>query len=122
PGSRMWASNWTDSSGNLWLFGGFGFDSTGAAGDLNDLWEFNPSTKQWAWMGGNSTVPADSGQPGVYGTLGTPASANAPGGRYEASSWVDSNGDLWLIGGDGFDSSGTLGLLNDLWEFQVSST
>ena len=24
---------------------------------LNDLWEFNPSTNQWTWMGGSKTVP-----------------------------------------------------------------
>ena len=34
---------------------------------------------QWAWAGGSSTV----GQPGVYGTLGTPAPGNIPGGRVE---------------------------------------
>jgi len=28
PGSRYEAVNWTDSSGNLWLFGGYGIDST----------------------------------------------------------------------------------------------
>ncbi len=30
-----------DASGNLWLFGGLGEDSTeGAGGALNDLWEY----------------------------------------------------------------------------------
>ena len=46
------ASSWTDSSGNLWLFGGYGVDANGLESGLNDLWEFNPSTNEWAWMGG----------------------------------------------------------------------
>jgi hypothetical protein len=41
PGSRYDAANWTDSSGNFWLFGGNG----GSNGSYNDLWKFNPSTK-----------------------------------------------------------------------------
>jgi N-acetylneuraminic acid mutarotase len=56
PGGRADASTWTDSSGNLWLFGGngFGFPNSGVFAILNDLWEFNPSTNQWAWMGGSN--------------------------------------------------------------------
>src|SRR5271168_2966610 len=64
PGGREGAAYWTDSKGNFWLFGGEGFDSTGTAGDLNDLWEFNISTGYWAWMGGSSTVGSSEGQPG----------------------------------------------------------
>jgi hypothetical protein len=31
-----------DASGNFWLFGGLGMDSTGTLGYLNDLWKFEP--------------------------------------------------------------------------------
>ena len=51
PGNRMNAVSWIDSSGNLWLFGGVGSSSP-----TNDLWEFNPSTKQWTWMSGSNGV------------------------------------------------------------------
>lgn len=122
PGPRLDAVSWTDSKGNLWLFGGNGPDSTGNYGFLNDLWEFNPSTRQWTWVGGSSTLPCGGcGQPGVYGEKGTPAASNIPGGRYWATGWTDSKGNLWLFGGVGSDSAGTLGLLNDLWEFNPSS-
>jgi hypothetical protein len=42
PGDRTAAVSWTDSSGNFWLFGGYGYDSTGALGQLYDLWRFQP--------------------------------------------------------------------------------
>jgi hypothetical protein len=117
PGGRFDAVSWTDSSGNLWLFGGEGFDSTSALGLLNDLWEFSPTTKEWTWMSGSNTVPSGgAGQPGVYGTLGVPAAANVPGGRESAVSWIDSGGDLWLFGGGG--SALAQGDLNDLWRYQ----
>jgi hypothetical protein len=39
------------------------------------------STPEWAWMGGNNTVPSGKGQPGVYGTEYQFAPSNGPGGR-----------------------------------------
>ena len=40
PGTRMTSASWTDPAGNFWLFGGYGYDSVGDNGVLNDLWEF----------------------------------------------------------------------------------
>jgi N-acetylneuraminic acid mutarotase len=117
PGARQAASSWTDSSGNLWLFGGVGYDATGAVGNLNDLWQYSPSTGQWVWISGGNGVSAS----GVYGTQGTAAASNVPGARQAANSWVDSSGNLWLFGGVGYDSTGALGSLNDLWEYSTSS-
>jgi N-acetylneuraminic acid mutarotase len=97
PGSRTQATSWTDNSGNLWLFGGQGYVTDGSSGNLNDLWEFNPASNLWAWMGGSSSV----GQPGVYGTMGTPAAGNIPASSSGgASSWTDHNGNFWLFGLD----------------------
>lgn len=122
PGSRSNAVSWIDKSGNLWLFGGYGLDSAGAMGYLNDLWKYTPSTNQWTWMSGSATLASctgnsDCGPLGVYGTQGVSAPTNAPGGRNQASAWTDSNGDFWLFGGLGTDSAGKFGLLNDLWRF-----
>jgi hypothetical protein len=122
PGGREGASAWTDSSGKVWLFGGFGFGANANLGSLNDLWELNPSTNEWAWMGGSSTTTsANTGQPGVYGTLGTPAAGNIPGGRQFPSIWTDRSGNFWLLGGGGADANGTSGYLNDLWEFSPAT-
>ena len=121
PGGHFGSVTWIDASGNLWLFGGYGYDSTGAQGYLNDLWKFNPelgSNGEWNWMGGSSTVgKSGGGQSGFYGTLGLAASKNIPGGRYKAVSWIDASGNLWFFGGTGSDSTGTFGELNDLWKF-----
>jgi hypothetical protein len=111
PGARYQASPWTDNSGNFWLFGGIGFDSAGNSGDLNDLWKY--SGGQWTWMGGSNVIS----QKGVYGTLQVPAAANILGARFYATTWTDAAGSLWLFGGQGFDSIGGEGFLNDLWRY-----
>lgn len=124
PGGREWAVSWTDASGNFWLFGGTGLDSNGTRGDLNDLWKYNPGTSIWTWMGGAQSLCNIGGSyacAGVYGTQGIPAPANAPGSRTDAASWTDSCGNLWLFGGGGRDSTGTGGILNDLWMYDPAT-
>ena len=117
PGARTNAVTWTDGSGNLWLFGGFGYDGTGAIGFLNDLWKFNGTT--WTFVSGGTTNQVN--QNGIYGTQGTAAATNMPGGRQEAAGWVDASGNLWLFGGEGEDATGTPnGILNDLWVYNVA--
>jgi hypothetical protein len=66
-------------------------------------------SNEWAWMSGSTT----EGSFGVYGTEGTPAPQNVPGSRSEAVTWTDQKGNLWLFGGEGFDSAGNSGYLND---------
>jgi N-acetylneuraminic acid mutarotase len=118
PGARSYSISWMDSSGNLWLFGGTGYDSSesGAYGALNDLWKFNPLTGEWTWISGSN----EADQPGAYGSKNTPSVANIPGARSYSISWTDSSGSLWLFGGLGYDSSDSAryGDLNDLWKFE----
>jgi N-acetylneuraminic acid mutarotase len=111
PGAREDAYNWVDSSGNLWLFGGLGYDSTGTSGYLNDLWKY--SGGQWTWVGGSNVVS----QPGIYGTKGTASANNVPGARWAGITWVDAAGNAWLFGGTGFYAGSSVGFLNDLWEY-----
>jgi len=121
PGGRCCAATWFDTSGNLWLFGGQGFDDSGTQGTLNDLWEFSPTAKTWTWISGYNHTLSGSGYPGVYGTKGVPSTSNFPATRDFPVSWIDVNGNLWLFGGRGIDSTGTSGLLNDLWEFSPTN-
>lgn len=117
PPSGVAGIGWTDNSGNLWVFGGYARDSTGAVGYLNDLWEYSPASGEWTWVGGSATANAK----GVYGTLGVAAATNVPGGREYPDYWTDASGNLWLFGGYGYDSAGSLGELNDLWKYSPTT-
>jgi len=112
PGARTQGVGWIDGSGNLWLFGGYGYDSTASYGLLNDLWEY--SAGQWTWMGGSNLW----GEGGTYGTQGTPAPDNIPGARGNAVTWTDASGDFWLMGGSG-NGATSEGYLNDLWRYSA---
>jgi hypothetical protein len=122
PGARWGSVSWTDSAGNFYLFGGQGNAAPGFSGLLNDLWVFKPD--HYDTSSGNYT--------GSYTYLGTWtnlsgfASANVagsyvttpfPGSRWGAAFCTDSSGTVWMFGGQGYDSAGNLGLLNDLWKY-----
>jgi N-acetylneuraminic acid mutarotase len=121
PGARSDAVSCTDHSGNFYLFGGYSQAANfGANGYLNDLWEYTPSTNQWTWLTGSDTYS----QPGVYGTQGAPEPGNTPGARIGHNCWTDLNGNIWIFGGDGYDSSANPDgymELNDLWEFNTTT-
>ncbi len=118
PGGRLSAVAWLDSQGCLWLFGGTGHDSANDSGRLNDLWRYDPISRQWTWMSGSDIRQ----QMGVYGTRGIADPLNVPGGRYEAVSWRDNEDQLWLFGGLGLDAfiPGDR-KLNDLWLFDPAT-
>jgi hypothetical protein len=116
PGARVNAVTWKDNVGNIWLFGGYGFDGSSNEGFLSDLWEYTGGN--WVFVSGNQTTNVN----GIYGTQGTAALTNLPGGRQEAVGWADASGNLWLFGGEGLDSTGTAnGILNDLWVYKIST-
>lgn len=114
PGARQNSFTWIDASGNLWLFGGYGFDSTGQFGDLNDLWKY--SAGQWTWMGGSNVY----GDLGSYGIQGTANPSNVPPARDSGVSWTDAAGNFWLFGGTDYNAhTNGGGFLNDLWKFSA---
>ena len=122
PGGRHGSMVWTDSSGNLWLFGGIGYDSTSALTDvaLADLWMYNPVSNLWTFEGGTQglvTSPFD----GVYGAEGVPASGNLPGARAAASSWTDSSGRFWMFGGVYIGSNTAYTYYNDMWVYDPAT-
>jgi hypothetical protein len=107
PGARSDLFSWTDPSGNFWLFGGFGNDSTLTQGELNDLWEYSVSTNEWTWKNGSNV----RNQNGTFGTLGQLAPGNIPESREGGASWADASGSLWLFAGSGANA------FNDLWMY-----
>ncbi len=86
PGARAYATSWTDSHGNLWLYGGM--NQSTSSGLYNDLWEYSRSAAEWIWISG----------PG-----------GGPGARYGAAGWSAGFADFWIFGGFG------QGILGDFW-------
>jgi N-acetylneuraminic acid mutarotase len=110
PGARQGAMAWRDTTGNLWLFGGYGYAAS-ATGYLNDLWKWDGT--YWTWIAGTNLTD----QFGSYGTKGVASGTNQPGTRVHAQAWTTTSGELWLFGGYGHDGATTQGFLNDLWRF-----
>ncbi len=109
PGARWETSAaWTDSSNNLWLFGGYEINQ----GVFNDLWRYNIATNMWTWMKGSQF----NGQLGIYGIKGIESSDNTPGARQAYGRWKDNDGNLWLFGGLNYGI-----LYNDLWRYNPNT-
>ena len=117
PGCRGdGVATWVDTSGNLWLFGGYGFDKDSIKGALSDLWKYTIATNTWTWIAG----PDTANSPGNYGTIMVPSSANNPPARfYTNCSWTDNNNNLWLFGG--FEQYVGQGRLSDLWKYDIAT-
>ena len=105
PGARSKSVSWSDPSGSLWLFGGEYVYSS-----RNDLWKWDGAN--WTWVSGSN----GQAEGGSYGTKGVAVPGNVPGRRYRSASWVDSGGNFWLFGGQGWAAS-VYGELNDLWKW-----
>lgn len=106
PSARCGASIWTDDSGKLWLFGGFGMIDNQAR-SLNDLWYFQ--NNKWKLVKDNDLQLHDS----------FAQTNKRPGPRAYAALWKDSNGTVWMFGGEGSNTDASRDApLNDLWKFE----
>ena len=119
PGGRAFASyTFVDNNGDLWLFGGYGYDGVGGYGYLNDLWKYSIASNEWTWVSGSNLAMATA----TYGTMGVAAPGNVPGGRCESNaSWCDNNNNLWVFGGMGLDNNTIAGDLGDLWMYNIGT-
>jgi len=117
PGSRTLSAGWATPDGNLWLFGGYGNNST-ATGRLNDLWKYNISSGEWTWVKGDDATEVR----GFYGPPAVGSASTRPGARSKFAAWTDRDGGLWLFGGFGKAVSNTTALpLNDLWRYNPAT-
>lgn len=110
PGARMHAVGWADNRGDLWLFGGSGYGGLFGNNALNSLWKYSSADNSWTFVKGETAIITAA----VYGTQGTPAENNTPGGTTNAFGWRDNQGNLWIFGGQSL-----LGRLNQLWKFNA---
>jgi len=108
----------------VYLFGGYGYAADknttnygDAYVDFDDLWSFNPVTREWAFLSGSNGT-TDGSDP-VYGVKGQASPTNNPGSRYGSYLWPDpnSNNGILLYGGVdwGYDYR------SDLWRFDLST-
>ncbi len=108
PGEKGSLMSWYDADEHVfWIFGG---QSTGGALH-NSLWKYDFNAREWTWLHGSNSTDAAGTYTGLEAT---------PGARRMSVSWIDSKKRLWLLGGEGIDSQGTSGLLNDLWYFDTA--
>ncbi len=115
PGGRKYAATWADGSGNLWLFGGIGWDTTQTNESIfmNDMWEF---TGTQFYYGGFNTYWQQ-----VQANNWTSMTAPLP--RWAAITWVDNAGKLRLFAGQyGTLGAGGIALMNDMWSFDTTTT
>lgn len=122
PGSRTISGCWTDNNGYLWMFGGQGQSSVLSTSlGLSDLWKYDINSNTWTWVKG-SDQPAASNHIGKYGTMGVASDTTSPGGRAWPLSWFDvSSNSLWLMGGLGYATTTSQGILNDLWKYDIAT-
>ena len=102
PGARTGASSGVDVNGNVFLFGGWGYDSAGTSGTLNDGWADNGGS--WIWMSGSNTV----GGLGTGATMGTFSTLISPSFR---------NGAIGVSNGTTFYMYSGASSLSDLWKY-----
>lgn len=91
PNARYYHSFDYDNNGGFFIFGG---DSSGFK---NDLWRFNRDARTFTFVDGSTN----------YNTWAT--IADKPTARRSHASWVDNSGNLWILGGLGYDPYGAMG-------------
>jgi len=113
PGDRTRMASVMDKNGYFWFFGGETKD-LGFHTGWNDLWKFNPTTKNWTWMGGSTTHSS-------AGSYNVPNTPDWPRARYRVRGWFDKDGNYWIFGGVYFDGVNPPFPLNDMWKYNVST-
>lgn len=110
PGARSNGAAWFNAN-TLYMFGGSVSNQL-----YSDLWTYDIATNMWTWIKG----PNSNNVPGTYGTMWVTDANSNPGGRYFTTAMKDNIGRFWLIGGTGYGSTATSGLLNDVWGYRPS--
>ena len=106
---------WTSNNGDLWIFGGYESE----VGFTNAyLWKYVTSLNSWVFYGGSYF---EKNYPGSYAVA--PFWPSARSGSCMAA---DPKGHIWLFGGlspaPATTAGYSKGLLNDLWQFNTTSS
>ena len=107
-----------------------GTDTATTTGLYNDLWKFSTQTATWTLVKAdiiNASYATSQDSWGRFGTVLTASDSYYPSPREMAAgnNWTDltnpSFPKLYLFGGQGNDSRGVYGYLNDLWYFDTQT-
>ncbi|XP_061165045.1 uncharacterized protein LOC133174017 [Saccostrea echinata] len=127
PAGRSGATAWVGHNEQLYMFSGNTqtknkVDSHHNSGFSTDLWNFDCKKNAWVKIMGDPNKCLA----GYYGKKGMANKKNIPGCRRGAIHWTDSEGHLWMFGGEGASSDPrTISdevpdvILNDLWYFDL---
>lgn len=108
PGAHVGGHYWADNDGHFWMFGGS--EHVQGARDGRDyfrseIWRFNISSLSWTLLWGPINHEGSYEGQVLY-----------PGDRMQGCSWMDTEGNLWLFGGQGWGSKYmAFGELSDMW-------
>lgn len=93
PGTRWSYQYWKSDQGKFYMFGTASVDGiTGEILNKPDVWAFDPSINQWAWVAGVQSPVTNS----TFTTLGTFSSTNLPMSSIEeVNVWKDGCGRFW---------------------------
>ena len=123
PGSRWGSPGWSDSNGNLWFFGGWGYASSLAqsTGFLDDIWNtIRLASTRGFGLGGRAQQRQRGGQYAKYLPVqyGVPFVNFQPGARRGVALWQqDATDNVWMFGGQAFDSIGANGYMGETWTY-----
>jgi hypothetical protein len=115
-GARAYSTAWQVGT-LVYLYGGTGYGTFGTAGSMGDMWTYDYSTGQWAWIKGSSNINSAAN----HGTQGQSNAAVTPGGRSAAMCWKSSSTSLWLSCGNGVWSGFGNCTWGDLWVFNTAT-
>ncbi|MGB3076109.1 MAG: kelch repeat-containing protein [Chitinophagales bacterium] len=113
PRSRTCNCSWTDTAGNFYLFGGttlFPFQL-----QFNDVWRYNPNTKEWTWLNGLDTF-------NIHGSIDEYChyqNGNFPISRTRASCVKLNDDEIFMFGG--FVEWSLASITRDAWKYRIST-
>lgn len=112
PGPRANGSTWS-SNGYFYVFSGYTSYNNGSL--FSDLWRYNPQTDQWTWINGSQAAGYNGCTYCNWGIQGYESAGNMNSSRAYASIAVESNGNVWILGGE--PAVFNTYLSNDLWRY-----
>lgn len=119
PGARTQAFYAYNPNNNcIYIFGGYGRDSAGTLNLLSDMWRYNITSQNFAYLSG-STLVNDGGTVGGMGIFSsnfTPAARRSYGSNMV---YLASSNSLYMFGGTTSNSVSAC-IYNEFWQFSLS--